>query len=883
MIKRSRKEKLGNRSSGVSHYVLAFIINAIIHVYLFFAYNFWYYDTGHFVVSYIFFTYPVCFVLDIVWSMRPSVVKLLNGTKLVNRKYYMNKVRDNVDKDKFYDVTISIPVYLEDNKVVFNTVTDSVKAAKRYRSVSGKKVNIIVSDDGIGAVLKENCTKEKINELIVKYHKTPRSVSKEVAMVLDRIVFYRKNNVAFVARPKENRPGLFKKGSNLNYTLRLGDEIENGRSIEDLTSQGGKFERGYAEGDVITNEIIMLLDKDSGVSTNIIEAIMPEFVVNEELAYVQCVTNAADLNDSFFVRTMGVHVNNLFHNIWPCNALKGFFVPLVGHNAFMRKQPLKEIGYWDETKVSEDYDAALKLYSHGYHGKYAHIHGLEFTEYASRTYTEEAAKQYRYTYGLFEMMFEGSINFKRARKRDIFYMIIYFLSKIYIVITIPYVLFVTFFGDINIMWAGFMLSQLAFMMAPFIRRVILGRKINKKYLFSLPRAVVLAFSYLGYCYSAFMAAIQFFINKFKKGKTLPTSSVDTIKYCFSEGVVLMNDYIANNMSFLIIAILCIDRIISVTTRHYSLILTKLTIVYILLGVIIMPFLLTPHFYHITFRNRGALKKINPLPLISLIIIMIGIPIISYNYYKDLDYGSKFLNNTNSMSLLNPVNDFSYKFLDIEPGQTKEINFEVTNGDSNGVIKNNMNYSIYLSKNRLPFKYNLVCNSGEGNCLSIDNMKNNKYYSGGVMPSKGDIRHNYTLYVTWEAKDAGNDFVNKVLNYVDLVNYNLLPNKRVNIEVLANNYIYKVSSVENKHYVRKTDDRIKFTVDAKKSLFEESKVKVDGSKLSKNFYEIKDNTVILQRDFLNTLDTGKHKFEIVLSNNGKAKSKFYIEEKTRSKK
>ena len=876
MIKRSRKEKLGNRSSGVSHYVLAFIINAIIHVALFFAYNFWYYDIGHFVVSYIFFTYPVCYVLDIFWSMRPSVVKLLNGTKLVNRKYYMNKIRDNVDKDKFYDVTVSIPIYLEDNKVIFQTISDSIRAINRYKSVSGKKANIIVSDDGIGAVLREDCNEDKINELIEEYKATPRSMSEDVAMILDRIIFYRENDVAFVARPKENREGLFKKASNLNYTLTLGDELEIGRALEHLTNSGGKFENGYIEGDVITNDIILLLDKDSGVNQNIIESIMPEFVCEEELAYVQCVTNAYNMKDSFFVKTMGTHVNNLFHNIWPCNALKGFFVPLVGHNAFIRKSALKEIDYWDSAKVSEDYDAALQLYSHGYHGKYAQVHGLEFTEYASRTYTEEAAKQYRYTYGLFEMMFEGTIDFKRARKRDVFYMIIYFLSKVYIVMTIPYVLFVTFAGDINIMWAGFMISQFAFMITPFIRRIVLGRKIDKRYLFSLKQAVVLAVSYLGYSYSSFMAAIQYIVNKFKrKNKSLPASPVSTINYCFSEGVILMNDYIAHNMSFLVIAILCIDRLVSVMTRHYSLILTKLTIAYILLGIITMPFLLTPHFYHVTFKNKNVFKKVNLLPLIALLVIMIGIPILSVNYYKDLDYGNQYLTKTNSMSLLKPVNDFSYKFLDIEPGDTKKVHFEVKNSDKNGILKNKMNYSIVINKNKLPFKYRLECNAGKGKCISEDNIEDTKHYKNGVMPANKEIKHNYTLYVIWESKKGSNEFFTKVLNYIELINYNLL-----NIEVLANNYIYDISKIDNQEYIKDSDNLVKFQVDAAGSLFKNIKVKVDNSIISDSFYDLEGTSITLRKEFLDNLDKGKHKIEIILSNNGRAKTKFYVKEKNK---
>ena len=83
---------------------------------------------------------------------------------------------------------------------------------------------------------------------------------------------------------------------------------------------------------------------------------------------------------NYYTYATGHQVNNLFHNIWPCKALQGFFVPLVGHNVFLRKSILEKSGLWSENKVSEDYDKAICFYSMGYHGKYAQIKGLKFTQ-----------------------------------------------------------------------------------------------------------------------------------------------------------------------------------------------------------------------------------------------------------------------------------------------------------------------------------------------------------------------------------------------------------------------------------------------------------------------------------------------------------------------
>jgi hypothetical protein len=37
----------------------------------------------------------------------------------------------------------------------------------------------------------------------------------------DRVFFYRKRHIAFIARPPAGRRGLFKKASNMNYSLTI--------------------------------------------------------------------------------------------------------------------------------------------------------------------------------------------------------------------------------------------------------------------------------------------------------------------------------------------------------------------------------------------------------------------------------------------------------------------------------------------------------------------------------------------------------------------------------------------------------------------------------------------------------------------------------------
>ncbi len=46
------------------------------------------------------------------------------------------------------------------------------------------------------------------------------------ADVLKRLSFYSSQKLAFVARPAEDRRGLFKKASNMNYALNVAEDVK---------------------------------------------------------------------------------------------------------------------------------------------------------------------------------------------------------------------------------------------------------------------------------------------------------------------------------------------------------------------------------------------------------------------------------------------------------------------------------------------------------------------------------------------------------------------------------------------------------------------------------------------------------------------------------
>jgi len=600
--KRRIPESLGNRLCGAWPYAVMLVFDAAAHTVLFFAYGAAPQNVPRLFFSFIFFIYPLYYVTDTLWSLRPSVYGILSGKIQVNRKYYMNAARREVAREALLPVTVSVPVYLEGNDVIFQTLRESLAAARRYRTVSGKDANVVVSDDGLAPLLGGRCTKARAEQLVWALKRDPSVLAQQERKAAERILFYREQGVAFVARPQAGRAGLFKKGSNLNYTLRLGNAVSNGASLDSLLQENGAFEGGYAEGGIVTNEVILLLDKDSGVKEKIIEAILPEFAADEKLAYVQCATKACNLHENYYAYATGHQVNNLFHNIWPCKALQGFFVPLVGHNVFIRKSLLEKSGFWSENRVSEDYDKAICFYSMGYHGKYAQLAGLEFTEYASRTFTEETGKQRRYAYGLFEMVFDGAVTPGRVRGCDSFFMVLYFFSAVNQTLLLPTALIECYFGNIHLLWAGFLLCTLCFIVLPLARGFAVRHHLPEESAGVMPYTPIIAVSFVGHAFSFLAGACRYLANKLKENRTpFPSTNVDQLGYGLAQGAKLLADYIRRNPLFLVVAFLCLDRGVFLLTRKGLEPVTAFTYGYILFCAVLVPILLTPQL----FAGRGA--------------------------------------------------------------------------------------------------------------------------------------------------------------------------------------------------------------------------------------------------------------------------------------
>ena len=305
-------ESLGNTICGVLPHAVALSLNAAIHMTIFVVYGAPVQQLWRFVLSFFFFIYPFSYVTDILWSLRPSVRGVLSGEILINRLHYMNAARREVEASQLLPVTVSIPVYLEENEVIFETVRQSLAAVASYREYSSREANVLVSEDGLAPLMGGKCGKEEVDSLLEAFRNAPDTLTPEEKKAAQRILFYREQGVGFIARPAKGRAGLFKKASNLNYTMRYGDLTASGLKSAGAERETDLFSQGYAEGDCRTHEIILLLDKDSGVTPGIIEAVTPEFALDDKLAYVQCATNAINLRENYYSRATGHQTNELF-------------------------------------------------------------------------------------------------------------------------------------------------------------------------------------------------------------------------------------------------------------------------------------------------------------------------------------------------------------------------------------------------------------------------------------------------------------------------------------------------------------------------------------------------------------------------------------------
>ena len=327
-----------------------------------------------------------------------------------NSKYFINTEKHiphiNCLIRKRPSITIQIPVYDEDFiKVIRPTLRECIKARNYY----GKNCNIVVNDDGLFKFVNDDLNNIVHNKDVIK-----------------RITYYKKYNIGFTARKLEGRKGKFKKASNMNFGQYLSDSVKNNNNlcnihdicveiqsedekiIHDITIN--KNEKYMFYGSIKLGKYILLIDSDTTIPEKILPRITDVFERNREIGYIQHYTLPLKSSyQNFFSRKISLFTQNLYHIIFRVCTRNGDIAPLIGHNVTLRKSALAKLNddgyYWNDDRVSEDFDTCLKMYQNGYKGVYMYDKEQSFGEGVSLSYKDEIVKYSKFAYGASEILF----------------------------------------------------------------------------------------------------------------------------------------------------------------------------------------------------------------------------------------------------------------------------------------------------------------------------------------------------------------------------------------------------------------------------------------------------------------------------------------------
>jgi len=390
----------------------------------------------------------IFFILDVAWlhyklqHVIMGIYKLFMDLKIfkINSKYYSGlEIPDIFINNKSYpDITIQLPVYKEDlENTIKPTILSAICEALRYYSETGSICNIIVCDDGYNLI--SNAEKEKRREFYIQY------------------------NIGFTARPHPNkykRNGRFKKAGNLNFSMNYSAiaiyiyhllNVNEAESEEEQKAKEGQNEIGCQnekneieeqkdkkveeinnfyellrlgavfQGNLYYGPYIFLIDSDTRLPSfpenenGCFKRLIKDMLFDGEnnVLYMQCFTSP-------YISTKSLSEKCVFHST--CNIYNGILVgtsmnamaPLVGHNALLNVRILDEIAqvnevtkykyYWDENRISEDFDCMMRGCDKGYIGRYVASCGI-FYEGVSFNYMTEYFKLSKFACGAAELTF----------------------------------------------------------------------------------------------------------------------------------------------------------------------------------------------------------------------------------------------------------------------------------------------------------------------------------------------------------------------------------------------------------------------------------------------------------------------------------------------
>lgn len=578
--------------------------------------------------SAVFFSYPVYYLVTTFWSTQTEVRQVITGALRLNTTHFANVPRKVRSKGEYLPITISLPVHTESNEVIFETIRGCKRALAQYQQSTGQTANLVVSDDGLAKLLGGKLSASALEacllaqSVVAKREGLRGRSAKDTDMqaiadkalannsayfqAAERIHFYRNENISFVARPVKNRKGKFKKGGNLNYTYGIARQLEAGVDLQTLFAPGGLYADGYAEGTIHINELICLLDKDSGLAPDVLTATSPEFAADPWLAFTQHTTHAANENDNYFALLQARFTNMVYRVSLTSKALQGLQVHLMGHSAFLRKSFLESTGGWAEDRVSEDYAKALDAYSTGWHAKHIAFEGLEFTEQVCTNFVEETDKQLRYCYGVSEVVLGARHRLAPAMFAD---MLLYYLSYFNLAAALPVISMLLVTHQIYYLFAGIVINVALFLILPVIQGWLLGPSAGFTSRIGVVNYFLLnALAFLGHTFSMLRGFVAYFSDRVRsRYQPFGVTNVDKREHTFAVGAALMGSYIKRNalvlIAWSIIAVGCVFILQDVPPH-----IVRPLVVAFLLAHVLAPAVLTPQLFSFSFLQRNKLKQ-----------------------------------------------------------------------------------------------------------------------------------------------------------------------------------------------------------------------------------------------------------------------------------
>ncbi|GAA6024995.1 hypothetical protein JCM10207_002107 [Rhodosporidiobolus poonsookiae] len=330
------------------------------------------------------------------------------GQMSVNSLYYSALPPPRTFNGPLPHISIFLPVYKESLDDVLAPTIESVTAAIRTYELQGGTASIIVCEDGLQLVDAEEIERRK--------------------------EYYDRWRCAYVARPKENRAGRFKKSSNMNVTIELSLRVEaimderRPNDLDDLAAWTAMDEENlyeaalataleekenvvWANGNIRVGELILLIDSDTRVPRDCFLDAACEMESSPEVAILQHSSGVFKVGAGYFEDFIGFFTTVVNHSISYAVA-NGAAAPFMGHNAFLRWSALQHAALdnpngkvWSEEHVSEDFVQTLCINRAGYITRWATYSNGEFKEGVSLSVDDELNRWQKYAFGCSEIIF----------------------------------------------------------------------------------------------------------------------------------------------------------------------------------------------------------------------------------------------------------------------------------------------------------------------------------------------------------------------------------------------------------------------------------------------------------------------------------------------